>query len=160
MGAGQRQGQGHAETRVRARGGEAQEGQEETGAGLEDPERVNEEDREGERGRRAAEAQPLPPWLPQCQAGLCIPKASPETPACWSMKARRKVAKLGGSRGPAGWGGVPPGGWRWDKETPRLPSLTPPPHLLSLGTAPTPCRLWAGWGVLLQSPDSGVCWGQ
>lgn len=91
----QKQGSGQEEERLKR-------GQEETGAGWEDPERANperanEEDREGERGRRAAGAQPLPPWLPQCQAGLCIPKASPETLACWSMKARRKVAKLGGS---------------------------------------------------------------
>lgn len=66
----------------------------------------------------------LPPELPQCQAGLCILKASPETPACYSTKARRKAAKLEGSRGPDAGGGLHPGEWQRDEET--LPWLTAP----------------------------------
>lgn len=83
----QKQGSGQEEERYK-------QGQEEAGAGWgKNPERAK-EDREGERGRRAAGAQPLPPWLPKCQAALCIPKACPETPACCSTKAGRKAAEL------------------------------------------------------------------
>lgn len=114
---------------------------------------------EGEGVRRAAGAQPLPPWLPQCQAGLCIPKASPETPACWSTKPRsRKGAKLEGSRVPAAGEACPQeGGSGTRRQCPvSCPPITPPPH-------PTQSRdsfhtqQAVGWmGSPAPRPDSGV----
>lgn len=70
-----------------------------------DKKRANRDNREeGQQKLRETEGQPervpLPPWLPQCQAGLCTLKATPETPACWSTKARKKAVKLEGSRAP------------------------------------------------------------
>lgn len=137
----QKQGSGQEEERYK-------QGQEEAGAGWgEDPERAK-EDRE-----REAEGQPeLSPSLPGCLSARLL-SASPKP----LLKLLRVAARKPGGRQPnwkAADGQLPgrraPRGWRWDKETPWPPALHLHPVGPSQGTAPTPSRLWAGWGVLLQ----------
>lgn len=105
-----------------------------------------------EKGKRTTGEWPLPPQLPQCRAGLCILKASPETPACWSMKARKKTAKLKGGQGPdAGEACTQEGGngmRRHCSVSWPPPSRTPP--RLAKGWLPHPAGLSQGVrGVLL-----------
>lgn len=116
-----------------------------------------------EKGERTTGERPLPPQPPQCRAGLCILKASPETPACWNMKARRKTAKLKGGQGPdAGEACSQEGGNGMRRHC--SVSWPPPSHTLprpTQGMAATPS--WAKPGCM-GSPcprlDSGVCRGQ
>lgn len=121
---------------------------------------TNKRDREGKGGQpKLGESEgqqasgPLPPHGLSARLGSGILRASPETPACWSMKARRKAAKLEGGRGPD-VGVMHPGGWQWAEETlPCLmaPTVTHPTLTQTRDGCHTQLEAKSGWmGVLLQ----------